>query len=147
MNATLEKKALDLLGLPTTSRAFLAEKLLASLEDDEPSEEVERAWKKEASRRYKALKAGKAKAQPDAEVMRRGNQMSDCIKHRGAKAARVPFISTGLQPGDYDDSAIRAALAAFRPAVKAAEAARFSRLHRYTALKLDANESKLAESG
>ena len=30
MNATLEKKALDLLGLPTTSRAFLAEKLLAS---------------------------------------------------------------------------------------------------------------------
>jgi len=70
MNATLEKKALDLLGLPTTSRAFLAEKLLASLEDDEPSEEVERAWKKEASRRYKALKTGKVKARPHAEVMR-----------------------------------------------------------------------------
>ncbi len=70
MNAILEKKALDLLGLPITSRAILAEKLLASLEDDEPSEAIELAWKKEASRRYKALKAGKVKARPHAEVMR-----------------------------------------------------------------------------
>ncbi len=79
MNATLEKKALDLLGLSTSSRAFLAEKLLASLEDHEPSEEVERAWKKEALRRYRALKSGKTKARPHAEVMRDAQKL---LKHK-----------------------------------------------------------------
>lgn len=67
---TLEKTALELLGLPTASRAMLAEKLLASLERDEPSEEIEKAWKKEALRRYRAFKAGKSAARPHAEVMR-----------------------------------------------------------------------------
>lgn len=70
MKTTLEKTALNLLGLPTSSRAVLAEKLLASLEDNEPSEEIERAWNKEALKRYKAFKAGKTKVLPHAEVMR-----------------------------------------------------------------------------
>ena len=70
MKITLEKTALDLLGLPSSSRAFLAEKLLASLEDDEPSDKIEQAWKKEASRRYRAFKSGKVVPRPHAEVMR-----------------------------------------------------------------------------
>ena len=60
MKATLEKTALELLGLSASSRALLAEKLLASLEDEEPSEEAENAWKREALKRYRALKAGKS---------------------------------------------------------------------------------------
>jgi putative addiction module component (TIGR02574 family) len=70
MKTTLEKTALNLLGLPTASRAVLAEKLLASLEDDEPSLEIETAWNKEALKRYKTFKAGKVKVLPHAEVMR-----------------------------------------------------------------------------
>ena len=70
MKITLEKTALELLGLPTSSRALLAEKLLASLEADEPSDKIERAWKKEALIRYQAFKSGKAAVRPHAEVMR-----------------------------------------------------------------------------
>jgi putative addiction module component (TIGR02574 family) len=70
MNAILERRALELLGLPIHSRALLAEKLLASLEDESESEEVAEAWKKEALRRYKAMKSGKTKAHSHAEVMR-----------------------------------------------------------------------------
>ncbi|HEY9174158.1 MAG TPA: addiction module protein [Verrucomicrobiae bacterium] len=70
MKMTLERTALDLLGLPSSSRAFLAEKLLASLEDEEPSDEVERAWKKEALKRHRAFKSGKVAVRPHAEVMR-----------------------------------------------------------------------------
>ena len=69
MKTTLEKTALNLLGLPTASRAVLAEKLLASLEDEEPSQEIEKAWNKEALRRYKAFKTGKVKILPHSEVM------------------------------------------------------------------------------
>jgi len=70
MKTTLEKTALNLLGLPTSSRAVLAEKLLASLEDEEPSEEIEKAWNKEALKRYKAFKSGKVKVLSHDEVMR-----------------------------------------------------------------------------
>jgi Putative addiction module component len=70
MKTTLEKTALDLLGLPTSARAMLAEKLLASLEKDEPSDAIERAWNKEALKRYKAFKAGKVKVLSHADVMR-----------------------------------------------------------------------------
>lgn len=49
---------------------MLAERLLSSLEDDEPSEEIEKSWNKEAMKRYKAYKAGKVKTLGHAEVMR-----------------------------------------------------------------------------
>jgi putative addiction module component (TIGR02574 family) len=49
---------------------MLAERLLASLEDDEPSEEIDNAWKKEALNRYQAFRAGKSKPRPHEEVMR-----------------------------------------------------------------------------
>lgn len=70
MKTTPEKQAVKLLGLSTSSRAFLAERLLASLEAEEPSEKIERAWKKEALKRYQAFKAGKVTVRPHAEVMR-----------------------------------------------------------------------------
>jgi len=77
MKTTLERTALELLGLPATARAVLAEKLLASLEDDEPSEEIERAWKKEALKRYSAYQSGETKPLPHEEVMR---ELHDAVK-------------------------------------------------------------------
>ena len=70
MKTTLEKTALELLGLSASSRAVLAEKLLASLEEEEPSLEIEKAWKKEALKRYKAFKTGKVTPRRHGEVMR-----------------------------------------------------------------------------
>jgi putative addiction module component (TIGR02574 family) len=70
MKTTLEKAALELLGLPAASRALLAEKLLASLEDEPACPDVDKAWKREALRRYNAFKAGKIAGRPHAEVMR-----------------------------------------------------------------------------
>ena len=70
MKTTLERTALELLGLPASARAVLAQKLLASLEDDEPSEGIEKAWKGEALKRYRAFKAGKAKPRPHEDVIR-----------------------------------------------------------------------------
>ena len=76
MKTTLERTALELLGLPASARAMLADKLLASLEDDEPSEEIEKAWKREALRRYRAFKAGKTKPLPHEEVMREAYRLA-----------------------------------------------------------------------
>jgi putative addiction module component (TIGR02574 family) len=70
MKTALERTALELLGLPASARAMLAEKLLASLEDDEPSEKIENAWKSQALTRYRASRAGKTKPRPHEEVMR-----------------------------------------------------------------------------
>jgi len=73
MSAITEKvhrTTLELLGWPASTRAMLAEKLLASLEEEEPSEQIEKAWKKEASKRYKAYKAARVTTRPHAEVMR-----------------------------------------------------------------------------
>jgi hypothetical protein len=70
MKTTLEKTALELLGLSSSSRALLAEKLLARLEDEEPSKEIEKAWRKEALKRYKAFESGKTTPRKHADVRR-----------------------------------------------------------------------------
>jgi putative addiction module component (TIGR02574 family) len=61
---------IEALSLPSKSRAWLAHKLLVSLEDDEASPEIEAAWDAEAERRYKAFKKGKIKARSADAVMR-----------------------------------------------------------------------------
>ena len=76
MKTRLEQAAIELLALPANSRAMLAEKLLASLEDDEPSPDVERAWKREVVKRYKAFKAGKATPVRHEVIMREAYRMA-----------------------------------------------------------------------
>ncbi|OFZ55698.1 MAG: hypothetical protein A2328_03265, partial [Bdellovibrionales bacterium RIFOXYB2_FULL_36_6] len=67
--ATVEKIALELLGLPTKSRALLAEKLIESL-DEKQDKNVESLWIKEARRRSKEIKSGKIKCKPAKDVLR-----------------------------------------------------------------------------
>ena len=69
MSATVEKIALELLGLPTKSRALLAEKLIESL-DEKQDKNVESLWIKEARRRSKEIKSGKVKCKPAKDVLR-----------------------------------------------------------------------------
>jgi hypothetical protein len=59
MSTTTQKLLVEILGLPQKARAQLAERLLASLEEDEASPQVAAAWKEVALRRWQNLKTGK----------------------------------------------------------------------------------------
>jgi hypothetical protein len=53
--------------LPAKDRTYLAEQLIAGLEEDE----LERQWIEEASRRQKEVRSGRVKPIPAQEVYRR----------------------------------------------------------------------------
>lgn len=59
MSTTTQKLLVELLGLPQKARAQLAERLLASLEENESSPQIETAWKEVALRRWHNLQTGK----------------------------------------------------------------------------------------
>jgi len=69
MSTTVEKMALELLGLPAKSRALLAEKLIESL-DEKQDKDVEALWIKEAKRRSREIKSGKVKCKQAKEIIR-----------------------------------------------------------------------------
>jgi putative addiction module component (TIGR02574 family) len=58
MATTIEQLERDLLKLPKQERAFLADRLLSSL-DEEVLNEVDAAWIAEAERRFEEYKSGK----------------------------------------------------------------------------------------
>ena len=69
MSTTVEKIALELLGLPAESRALLAEKLIESL-DEKQDKDIEALWVNEAKRRSREIKNGKVKCKPAKYVLR-----------------------------------------------------------------------------
>ena len=71
MTAALKNIAETVENLPSKDRAFLAERLIASLEDAD----IERQWANEAVRRRDEVRAGKVKTVPAAEVYRRIEQL------------------------------------------------------------------------
>ena len=70
----MSKKELQLLeevlALPPKVRAEMAEKLLASLEDNAISD-IDRAWAEECDRRMKAIEAGEMEVVDGAEIIRK----------------------------------------------------------------------------
>jgi hypothetical protein len=69
VKTTLDRAALELLGLPASARAILADRLLANLESDEPSGEIEKAWKREALKPCRAFDEGKLTERNAAESL------------------------------------------------------------------------------
>jgi len=69
MSTTAQKICIEVLSLPRRSRAEIAERLLASLEN-ETDGQAEKAWKAEIRRRRPEMRNGKAKVRPASEVMR-----------------------------------------------------------------------------
>ncbi len=69
MPTQMEKLAIELLGLPASSRALLAEQLLASL-DEAQTPEVSRKWLDLAKRRAEEMASGKVQGIPAEEVFR-----------------------------------------------------------------------------
>lgn len=61
----------EALKLPAEERAALARQLISSLDDDEPAEDVERAWAVEIERRVAELAAGTAELVPWDEARAR----------------------------------------------------------------------------
>jgi len=61
----------NVLALPHSLRAVLAEDLLKSLDEAEESKEIAAAWAEEAERRYSEVKSGRVKCIPGSEVLRR----------------------------------------------------------------------------
>jgi putative addiction module component (TIGR02574 family) len=68
MSTQLERLAIELLGLPNSSRALLATKLLESLDETETSD-PQAAWIAVAERRAKELEEGVVQGIPAEEVM------------------------------------------------------------------------------
>ena len=67
---TLERIAIDLLGLPAAARALLARQLLASLDDDAETEDVDAAWAEEVGRRDREIVEGTVECRPADDVLR-----------------------------------------------------------------------------
>ncbi len=74
MSATLEKLEQDTLALSRQERAFLADRLLSSL-DGEALTEIDEAWVFEAERRYQEYKAGKRPGIPAEDVFAEADRM------------------------------------------------------------------------
>ncbi|TAK65372.1 MAG: addiction module antitoxin RelB [Bacteroidetes bacterium] len=69
MSKAEKELALRLLGLPVSSRAALAEKLISSL-DETVDDEVEKLWIKEAERRYQEIMKKKVMTVPSEKVFK-----------------------------------------------------------------------------
>jgi len=67
MTTTLKNIAETVVQLPPKDRVFLAERLLASLEDAD----IEQTWVEEAKRRRDEVRSGKVKPVPAEDVYRR----------------------------------------------------------------------------
>ena len=65
---TIEQLATELLGLPAKARAALAEKLIASLEE-EAGGDVDALWAEEAERRMKEAEEGAVSLRPAEAVL------------------------------------------------------------------------------
>jgi len=73
MSTKLERLALELLGLPASSRAQLAKQLIASLDESE-SPDAEELWLEEAQRRAAEIAEGKVTCVPAEEVFRQARE-------------------------------------------------------------------------
>jgi putative addiction module component (TIGR02574 family) len=69
-NPDIQSLRKDMLSLPTSTRALLAQELLESL-DGAGTAEVDAAWAEEAERRHAEMKSGKVKCIPGDEVLKR----------------------------------------------------------------------------
>jgi hypothetical protein len=69
MSTSLERIAIELLGLPASDRALLAKQLIDSLEED-ATPGVETLWLQTAERRSREITEGKVEPRPAEEAFR-----------------------------------------------------------------------------
>jgi putative addiction module component (TIGR02574 family) len=69
MSTIAQKICIEVLSLPRKSRVEIAERVLASLEE-QADQKAEKSWKAVIRRRRTEIHSGKAKVRPAEEVMR-----------------------------------------------------------------------------
>lgn len=69
MRAMLKKLEDEAMRLPARSRARLAERLLASLDEESADPDAERLWSVEAERRAQEIASGRAKGIPAGKAL------------------------------------------------------------------------------
>ncbi len=69
MSTAAQKICIEALSLPRQSRAEIADRILASLED-KADRNAEKSWKAVIQRRRAEIHSGKAKVRPAEDVMR-----------------------------------------------------------------------------
>ena len=69
MSNVLEKLQLDVLSLTRQERAYLADRLLSSLDGDAAATDVDSAWLAEVEHRYQEYKDGKRQGIAAREVL------------------------------------------------------------------------------
>ena len=74
MSAILEKLEHEALSLSRQERAFLADRLLSSLDGDVLTD-VDEAWVAEAERRYQEYKEGKSQGIPAQDVFAKADRI------------------------------------------------------------------------
>lgn len=74
--SNIQELADELLSLPLSSRAFLAEKLVESI-DNYADPEIEAAWHEEISRRLREYEEGKVVGIPAGQVFREARERLD----------------------------------------------------------------------
>ncbi|MGA2798991.1 MAG: addiction module protein [Thermoguttaceae bacterium] len=79
MSTQLERLAVELLGLPASSRALLAKKLIESLDETE-TPDTEALWLEMSIRRAKELEEGVVQGIPAEEAMRHAKDRLHCKK-------------------------------------------------------------------
>ena len=75
MSPELERMAEELLQLPAASRAELAARLIASLEENR-DENADTLWLEQAKRRLEEVESGQVNPKPAEEVFRNANPHS-----------------------------------------------------------------------
>jgi putative addiction module component (TIGR02574 family) len=70
MSTTSEKVCIEALSLPRDARAEIAHRLLVSLENEDFSDDVSEAWRKEIARRRQDFREGKANPVTAEEALR-----------------------------------------------------------------------------
>jgi putative addiction module component (TIGR02574 family) len=73
MSVPLEKVEAEALELPPRERALLARRLIASLDRQDDSPDVELAWEEEIHRRVEEHRSGAVQAVPASEVFARAH--------------------------------------------------------------------------
>ncbi len=71
MPAVLKKLEDEAMRLPARARARLAERLLASLDEEPADPDAEKLWVAEAQRRAEEIASGKVKGVPAGKVLRK----------------------------------------------------------------------------
>ncbi len=83
----IEELASELLALPLSSRAFLAETLVESV-DNYASPEIARAWQREIKRRLQEYEEGRVQGIPSEDVFQEARARLDEARQIPSRSAR-----------------------------------------------------------